>query len=361
MASHELIEHVMPGTAGGDTSWFYRQNPFEQQEIRRQVGWKQTHWPELGNGEFAKLPWHHYPHILPDEHTEKNFFAPIAQSALKYMENEDIALHTENLNLKSSQVACFNFLFPLRQDLGAALRVLKPFFPQMERVTGIDFEFTGPNEATQWLGEPGSGKRGQNRTSIDAAVIYEGSNQQKCAALIEWKYTEHSYGGCSAYAGAKGEKRATCQQMNVAVDPLGKTCILTSGKRHCQRHYWDLLETAGVSLEALHGLAGCPFQGPFYQLLRQYLLAAYLRTEMGFDFVEVVSVDFAGNSELRKVPPHVQPLLAAQGGDVLDAWNAVLRGVPPMRHIHAEELAQSIQSAEIDLAWRKYLLERYGV
>lgn len=37
---HETIPHVLPDDEGGDTRWFYRQNSFEQQVIRRQVAFK---------------------------------------------------------------------------------------------------------------------------------------------------------------------------------------------------------------------------------------------------------------------------------------------------------------------------------
>jgi len=35
MASITVKCHVLPGEQGGDTAWFDRQSPFEQQEIRR--------------------------------------------------------------------------------------------------------------------------------------------------------------------------------------------------------------------------------------------------------------------------------------------------------------------------------------
>lgn len=47
----ETTNHVLPGELGGDTSWFYRPNEFEQQEIFRQVEFKRQHWPSLGRGD----------------------------------------------------------------------------------------------------------------------------------------------------------------------------------------------------------------------------------------------------------------------------------------------------------------------
>lgn len=202
----DAIHHVLPGEKNGDISWFFRQNQFEQQEVLRQVAFKNKYWSDLGNGKFAKRPQHTYPHILPDGHIEKTFYKPINREILKYLEEEDIALHTEALNLKSSQAACFNFLFPFRLNLPLATRVLKPLLPGMDEVTGVEFEYTGPIEATKWLGEPLGGKRGQNRTSIDAAIFWKDEKQQRHASLIEWKYTEHNFGVCRAFSLVMGKK-----------------------------------------------------------------------------------------------------------------------------------------------------------
>jgi hypothetical protein len=47
---------------------------------------------------------------------------------------------------------------------------------------------------------------------------------------------------------------------------------------------------------------------------------------------------------------------------MIDAWNAVLQGVPPMRHHTVEQLMERVNKSEaVDLAWRNYLRERYDV
>jgi len=357
------IPHVLPGEPGGDLSWFERQNGFEQQEILRQVDFKRRHWPELANGHAVIHPQHTYPHVLPEGHIAKAFYPPIAEAVLAYIRREKIVLHTEALNLKSSQAACFNFLFPLRQDPVLATRVFAALFPQISAVTGIEFEYTGPSEATGWLGEPKNGKRGQNRTSIDAAVFYQDARGRKGAILIEWKYTERSFGGCSAFSKASREAKAACIAMDVAaVQKPGEGCILTSKKRHCDRHYWKYMAEAGIDLRAFAGIRGCPFQGPFYQLMRQQLLGAYLKQAGLVDDFQVASLSFAENADLHKLPSQLQPLLGTQPGAVLDAWNAVLRGGAAVRSLSANELVKQVDTDREDLnAWIGYLQGRYGV
>jgi len=354
---------VLPGEEGGDTAWFYRQNAFEQQEIFRQVAFKRRRWPELGDGSASKRPTYIYPHILPAGHERLAFYEPLADAILSYLAEEDIALHTEALNLKSSQVACLNFLFPLRQDLDLARSALQPFLPGLREVTEIEFEYTGPPEVTQWLGEPERGKRGQNRTSIDAAVFWIGKSKRKHVTLVEWKYTERNFGACSAFQSASKDDKARCLSLDVARDrDPARSCLLTTGGDRRSRRYWEHMEAAGISLPAFASVQGCPFQGPFYQIMRQFLLAAYLRQTDGSDEVEVVSIGFTRNTELHAVPPQLHSLIDREEEGIIGAWNAVLKGVLPMRHWTVEQLMARVNKIEgIDLGWRNYLRERYDM
>jgi hypothetical protein len=359
-----MVEHhVLPGEKGGDTTWFYRQNDFEQQEIFRQVAFKHRHWPDLGNGSSSRHPNHTYPHVLPAGHLREAFQEPLADAILSYLDDNDIALHTEALNLKSSQVACLNFLFPLHQKLGLARAALQPFLPGLREVTGIEFEYTGPPEATEWLGEPASGKRGQNRTSIDAAIFWIGRSKQKWITLVEWKYTERSFGSCSAYGSATRANRARCHSVDLAEDrDPAQVCLLTAGGDRRSRRYWEHMETASISLAAFANVHGCPFQGPFYQLMRQCLLAAFLQQAGIANQAEVARIGFARNTVLHSVPPQLRPLVAHQNESIIDAWNRVLKGVPKMRHWTVEALMARVNHLDgIDLGWRNYLRERYDV
>ncbi len=358
-----IKRHVLPGETGGDTAWFNRQNPFEQQVILRQVAFKRRHWPDLEDGRFSKRPNYAYTHILPAGHEHLAFYEPLAEPVLTYMAEADIALHTEALNLKSSQVACLNILFPLRMDLDFAAAVLEPFFEDLDAVTVVEFEYTGPPDATEWMGEPRSGKRGQNRTSIDAAIFWIDTEGQQHATLVEWKYTERGFGKCSAFQSGSKDDKAQCRAMDVANDPQpGRACLLITGKRHRSRRYWEHIQRTGIALEAFADVAGCPFQGPFYQLMRQYLLAAYLQESDLADHADVLSIGFAGNTALNQIPRQLRPMAPTQNATILDTWNAALEGVPPMRHLTVEALMNSInQTGSFIPGWRDYLRERYGV
>ena len=363
MATGNIKRHVLPGEEGGDTAWFSSQNSFEQQEIFRQVAFKRRRWPQLGDGSASKRPTYTYPHILPAGHERMAFYEPLADVVLSYLEEENIVLHSEVLNLKSSQAACLNFLFPFRQDLDLAKAALRPCLPGLREVTDIEFEYTGPAEATEWLGEPRGGKRGQNRTSIDAAIFWIGRSKRRCITLLEWKYTERSFGVCSAFHSASKTDRGKCRSLDVTRDrDPARSCSLTTGGDRRSRRYWEHMKAAGIWLPAFADVQGCPFQGPFYQLMRQFLLAACLRQTGEADEVEVASIGFARNTKMHEVPPRLRPLTDDERDGIIGAWNAVLKGVPPLRHRTVEELMSRVNKIDgVDLDWRNYLRERYDV
>lgn len=357
-----IVRHVMPGDANADEKnvvWFSRQNPFEQEELRRLVAFKRDILGITEDGFSSKHPNYTYPHILPAESLNQAFYSPMADPIIQYLAKENIQQHTESLNLKSSQAACLNLLFPLRQNLRLATEVLRPFLDGLVDVTGIEFEYTGQDEAggdrgcTEWLGEPPNGKRGQNRTSIDAAIFWRNSQGQRCATLVEWKYTERSFGGCSAFNDGSAAEKARCRGNN------GRDCMLQEGGPYRSRLYWSRLEEAGIDVGRLSQIAGCPFRGPFYQLMRQYLVARYMLVAKTVDRTEVVAVHFSRNEALKAVPPDLRQLGCK---DVLEAWNSVLHGVPPMRAIEAERLMAAYDaSAGVDAGWRGYVRQRYRI
>ena len=358
------IIHVLPPQSNGDTSWFYRQNRFEQQEILRQVKFKNRHWPDIENGAFSKQPNHLYPHILPNDLGV--FYHTFSSEVYEYFDEADIAIHSEVLNLKSSQAACVNILFPFRQNLEMARAVFQPFLKDVVEVTKIEFEDTGeistkPGDITSWLGEPPGGKRGQNRTSIDCAIYWRDKASNSNVTLIEWKYTERGFGSCGAYnsKNANAKTRAKCNE----VLSIGEeqACLLVGNGPNRSRHYWDLLQDAGILIERLGGLGACPFSGPLYQVMRQFLIASYLR-QNGFDLVDVIVIGFSGNESLKKVPRVLSTLKRNEGDSIIDIWNNLINEVPPLRHIEVEELFKSIDMLPaLDVGWRNYINERYGV
>jgi len=351
-----MRKHALPGE-NGHSDWFDRLNQFEQQETRRQVTFKRKRWPDLPDGVWAKKKGetYTYPHILPDG--DKSLYPGIAGQVIEYCHASNIAVHSEFLNLRSSQACCFNVLFPLRLDLELARAALGPVLPHVGEVSKIEFEYTGPDDdgATEWLGEPAGGQRGQNRTSIDAAVWWTAGGR-RLLTFIEWKYTERNYGICGGYTSDGNKQKHLCKNLDVQSSSPSSTCYLTHGRN--TRRYWDRLKDANIDLLVFSGLKGCPFMGPFYQLMRQHLLAAYCREHEGVDEVYVAAIGFSGNVSLHKLHADLRSL----GATVEDAWNVCLQGVPPMTHVNVETIMDRLKvSPRADQAWLAYLDERYGL
>ncbi len=338
------------------SDWFKRLNSFEQQETIRQIEYKEKHWPGLPDGAWSKNPNYHYPHILPKGHLDKVFYPPIAKEVIDYCDKNDIAIHSEALNLRSSQVACFNVMFPLKNNPELAIKALKSLLPGVTEVDTIEFEYTGDAKATEWLGEHAGGKRGQNRTSIDVAIWWR-NETNKILTLVEWKYTERSFGGCGGYVSKGNIDNGQCDRMQIKNDNFVGKCYLTQGKN--DRHYWERMQEAGINLQVSGSLSGCPFRGPFYQLMRQFLLAAYLRKVDPVDVVDVALVSFKGNSLLLEISTELNGL----GENVVEVWNKVLRYVPELRRVTVEEIAEGIGSSSDSIAilLAEYLKDRYGL
>jgi hypothetical protein len=63
-----------------------------------------------------------------------------------------------------------------------------------------------------------------------------------------------------------------------------------------------------------------------------------------------------------KIPPALRPLPVNEGATIIDAWNCILKGASPMRHITVEEWMKTVdQVDDIDPAWREYIQDRYGI
>jgi hypothetical protein len=347
-----VIHNVLPGE-DGETRWFGSLNSFEQAETLRQVAFKRRRWPSLPDGGWAKMPNRSYPHILPEGELLKAFFDDIAVDVVDYCTQSDIAIHSEALNLRSSQVCCFNVLFPLRMDHALAQEALVELLPEVTEVDDIEFEWTGPAGTTEWLGEPDCGKRGQNRTSIDAAIWWQ-REDRPMLTLCEWKYTEREYGTCGGYQSSGNKNQQHCRSQLANAPDYEDGCYLTED-RH-DRHYWTRFPQAGINLQPLVDGSGCPLRGPFYQLARQYLVAAYTQDMMPDHGVHVVSLSFGKNELLHTG--------SVEAGTVEDIWNkALTTRHEPFRVVHVESIVETMRSiaASKHSAWLDYLGERYGL
>ena len=357
-----MIQHKLPTDQGiGEDSWFYRLNRFQRQETKKQAEYKRRKWPALDDGVWSQNKAYSYPHILPDGYIEYNFAPGLLPHLKAYLDSCDIQLHSEILNLRSSQACCWNFFFPLRQDLEIASKALRFLLPGVKKVLDIEFEYTGPDGTTNWLSEPPSGKRGQNRTSADATIWWTDNSGQNNLTVVEWKYTEAEFGSYGGYNSNKNLQKVKCRNLSVdSISPERDCYLAESNSLECSRRYWEHLKSVGISLSLFRGKAGCPFIGPFNQLMRLQLLAAYTKIhDKNLDRVEVAVVCFKGNSHLLKIPNNLAWLAA----NVPEAWYRLLANEGSFRTVFIEDIvSDACKRAEIKKStWTKYFIERYGL
>lgn len=160
----------------------------------------------------------------------------------------------------------------------------------------VAFEYIG---AQDYLGEVAEGRRhrGSRTTSADAAIRYSTRAGHIEISLIEWKYTED-------YRGRE-----------LSVDP-GKL------RRHRYEEAWRdatcPIRRDVVSYEDL-------FVEPFYQLLRQQLLAWRMEQAGELDATRVRVVHVSPHANLGLRTSLNRPSHHDNGTDVFEIWRAMLQ------------------------------------
>ena len=189
---------------------------------------------------------------------EKNFFEPIKKNAIEYFDKNNVTWwggKKSTGHLLSSQIACVNHLFAIRNDKTSVLALLKMVSEDFVDVYKIEtdnfqsgyiqFEAVSDND---YLNE-GQSTRGSNCTSVDALVFAKHKEGSKWLIPIEWKYTEHYENSNKATEGCKTNPEK-CK-----------------GKER-RRRYTSLINTSKQLKSAEHSVY---YFEPFYQLMRQTL------------------------------------------------------------------------------------------
>lgn len=322
---------------------------FLASEKKLQTAWKlQTH----ALPREAKAPGLYgarlFPFVLPLQYAAYNLFHEIRDEALDTFARLGIVWHGSALqglcspHLCSSQVMAANLLFPFMHRPEALADFLRPHFRDLARMLPIEdadyiaFEWIGPYN---YLGEiPKIGtdrRRGAGNTSIDAAMIYEANDGRRVMLLVETKYSE-SYGVSYKRFRSDGSDRVSC--------------------------YRDLYYAGNspIDITVVPKIETMLFE-PFYQLLRQQLLATRI-IETGIpdvDRVLVVHVYAKANRELTAV---TSPALRQFGRDAYEVWRHILVDPSTFVPLPVENLFRTAPIAaypELE-PWALYLAQRYS-
>jgi hypothetical protein len=261
------------------------------------------------NRHFADRTGHRgRPFQLRTEHKLDGLLPQIREPARTIFTDLDIQWHPFVGHGRSSQACCVNFLMPfadkpklLSRWLGHLLDIEPPEVCQVESHEAGDhryvaFEYTGPGKQ-DFLGEaegrvPG---RGAHATASDAAVGYIGTDGQRELLLIEWKYSEE-YRSHRLSPDVNGKRFA--RYGNATFAPAG-----------------PIRSDLGLQLTDF-------LREPFYQLMRQQLLAWQIERKSDFDRVRVLHLSPTGNRALHLV---TSPAFHTVGGGSYDDAFAAFR------------------------------------
>jgi hypothetical protein len=322
---------------------------FQTGEKKLQTAWKLT---SKGLPRGAKRPGLYrnrmYPFCLPLEHAACNLFHGIRQDAIDTFNRHSIIWHSSALpglpsnHLCSSQVFAVNLLFPFIDNPDALADALRPFFPDIQNMLPVEdrryiaFEWIGD---TNYLNEePKIGnyrKRGAGNTSIDAAVMYESSAGEKVMLLIEIKYSE-SYGVSYKRFRSDGSDRF----------------------ENYEPFFYD--KATPVNLSVTPRLQDFLYE-PFYQLLRQTLLASRIMItgKPKVNRVQVVHLHVDRNRDLLAV---TSPGFRELGDTTYEVWRKVLKDssgftLIPTEGFFANPALEGYGELE---PWRLYMKTRYS-
>lgn len=274
-----------------------------------------------------------YSFILQDGNN--NLFEQSRNAICNYFIKNNIAWWNGKLtnHTLSSQVACLNHLFPIREDKKAVLSLVKNIYPEITDVllvatdrhmpAYIQFEAVSDFDH---LNEMNS-TRGSNCTSVDALIYGVHKDGRKIIFPIEWKYVE-AYGNENKASGDKGATR--------------------------RARYTSLINQSAQLKAVSHD---CYYFEPFYQLMRQTLWAEQMiqhkntETIEADDYIHIHVIPDENNELLNKTYP-----CSSQGME--ETWRACLKDQSKYVIIPPEELLAPVTD-EQHCILLKYLKKRY--
>lgn len=286
------------------------------------------------------------PFCLPLDFSEQNLFPEIRETALSHFEKHQIKWHDgqngkPSNHLCDSQVCCVNFLFPFADKPDALAKVLRPIFPEVERMLPVE---SGQYVSFEWIGQEnylgekisrnGQRTRGANYTSADSIVMFERTDKKRQVVLIEWKYTE-SYGGTFLKISDSGTDRTGIYRhlFEGADCPIKKEIL--------------------PSFDAL-------FYEPFYQFMRQQFLASEMEKarELGADIVTLLHIAPAHNADFRKI---TSPELEKLGSSATSIWKELVKPEGKFISVSTEQVFGNLSVEQLPemKSWLEYIYARY--
>ena len=189
----------------------------------------------------------------------------------------------------------------------------------------VEYEWIGRED---YLGEGSRRTRGANVTSLDGLMLGV-CGERRVLVVIEWKYLE-TYGRDSVAVSRRGVDRVATYRPLLA-DPA-----------------------CPIVVRDLRFL----FYEPYYQLMRQTLLAWQMVEHREFDATDWIHVQVipAGNVQLRGRGGAPDEL---SGDGLADVWTSVLHRPDRYRLVSPTDVVRGTESIPSWNSWRSWLERRY--
>lgn len=286
------------------------------------------------------------PFVLKDG--MNNLYAPIRNEVVKYFRENGISWwggYRPTGHTLSSQVACLNHLFAIRNDKDVVLALLNGVMDEFEEVlpilcdknpTYIAFEVVSSEDHLNEL----VSTRGSSCTSVDAFIyaVHRG-DKKRWLIPIEWKFTEFYGNKDKSKEDRRGEAKGT------------------NGKGEERLKRYSVLIDESSQLKSLKSYAGSVYyQEPFYQLMRQTLWAENIVKHKA---TEVLKAD--DYLHIHVIPEGNRDLLdkryKVSGKGMEETWREMLANQSKYVIITPKKLMEPVAPRYPELT--SYLMRRY--
>ena len=298
---------------------------YRDQERKRAIYIRESLFKDSGNGVFLGKK---RKFVLNDP--TLNLWEGIRVDALQYFKRNAIPWWKGNNgfptgHLLSSQVACVNHLYYLRQRKDLTTAILTGIDNEITEALIVDdgyveFEFIGTK---QYLKEK-SWTRGANCTSVDAVMIGKNSIGKSKFFLIEWKYTEY-YPSEDKYI---DERSKVYDELITDSDSPFKEMSV-------EKYYYE----------------------PFYQLTRQTLLAWKLIENSDHRCSDYYNIHVIPNENKELLQNITSPDL--KGDNISEAWRSTLKNPDKYLTISPQDFLSPCLKKVDSQSLLSYLEKRY--
>jgi hypothetical protein len=300
-----------------------------------------------GKGLFFKIP-REFVLLQP----ELNIMEAVRNEAEKYFTDNNIpfwntgetrpkGINKPSGHMLSSQVACVNHLFFFRQDQFIATAILKGVDANVKAALRLDNDKTDNGFVSlEVIGKENYLKeknhtRGANSTSVDAVMLAEMQDGSRKLFFIEWKYVEEYRSKQSKFVEVGGERRKA-------------TYLPLLQNEDCP------IKIAELNDRLIKGI----FYEPFYQLMRQTLLAHEMTKATDFGATDYMHLHLIpeANKELKLENPSKGILI---GSTLQETWSNLLKSPSKYRAIDPKEFLEPARHFSKAATAIKYLEQRY--